>query len=45
MRTKQFPQESLLKGSVDLDVASRLDQEYEQLALDAPCAGVVAAGV
>jgi hypothetical protein len=35
LRTQDFVQESLLKGAVDLDVAARLDEEYEQLALDA----------
>ena len=34
-RTQEFAQESLMKGSVDLDVAARLRDEYEQLALDA----------
>jgi hypothetical protein len=35
MRTQEFAQASLLKGSVDLDLAAKLEQEYEQLALDA----------
>lgn len=35
LRTREFAQESLVKGSIDLDVASRLDEEYEQLALEA----------
>jgi hypothetical protein len=35
LRTQEFAQESLLKGSVDLDIAAQLDQKYEQLALDA----------
>jgi prepilin-type N-terminal cleavage/methylation domain-containing protein len=34
-KTQEFARESLLKGSVDVDEAARLDQEYEQLALDA----------
>ena len=34
-RTQEFAHESLLKGSVDLDVATRLRDEYGQLALDA----------
>lgn len=34
-RTREFVQESLLKGSVDLDVMARLQEDYEQLALDA----------
>ena len=35
LRTQEFARESLLKGSVDVDVAALLDQKYEQLALDA----------
>jgi hypothetical protein len=34
-KTQDFAQEALLKGSVDLDVAARLEEEYGQLALDA----------
>ena len=34
LRTREFAEESLLKGSVDLDVAARLQEKYEQLALD-----------
>jgi hypothetical protein len=35
LKTQEFAQQSLLKGAVDLDLAARLEQEYEQLALDA----------
>ena len=35
VRTREFAQQSLLKGSVDRDVAEKLQQEYEQLVLDA----------